>query len=81
MEAYHMLKENAADYELYKKKLLELGFLLDKLGKISRVIWLNQYPTIDFFGKTDDRNADIHTQKIHGFNEAVRRIFKWVTEF
>ncbi len=40
----------------------------------SQVIWLNQYPTADFKGKIDNLKMDIHSEKIHHYNKAVRRI-------
>ena len=76
MEVHHMLESNGANFKLYRKKLNELGPILDELAKSSKVIWLNQYPTIDFYGGTDAHNTFIHSEKIHQYNEAVRQIFK-----
>lgn len=64
--------------QLYQQKLLELIPSLARLANVSRVVWLNQYPTVDFYGDMYEHNTDIHAEKIHDYNQAVRRIFQWV---
>jgi hypothetical protein len=71
---WHMLKSEGADFKLYQKKLIELAPILGQLAIVSKVIWLNQYPTVEFYGGINDHNADIHSEKIHHFNQAAHRI-------
>ena len=78
MEIYHMLQEFGADFQQYKKKLRDFAPILGRLAGVSRVIWLNQYPSVELYGDTDAKNTDIHTQKIFQYNEAVRREFKYM---
>lgn len=70
MEVHHMLKLNGANFWLYLEKLTELSLALNGLARKTVVIWLNQYPTVDTFF---ERNTDIFTEKIHQWNQAVRR--------
>ncbi len=69
MEVHHMHKPNE-DYNQYLKNLIELGPLLGQFAQFSQVIWLNQYPTIDPI------HLDISSEKIHFYNEGIRRSFK-----
>jgi hypothetical protein len=71
---WHMLQSEGADYQLYQKKLERLAPLLGELANVSRVIWLNQFPTIEFYGNIEAHNTDIFSEKIHHYNQAVRRI-------
>jgi hypothetical protein len=47
---------------------------LGQLAKVSRVIWLNQYPTVELFVKIDGYYSDVHSEKIHYYNQAIRQI-------
>jgi hypothetical protein len=76
MEVHHMLTDNGNDFQLYKEKIRNYGPILGKLASVSKVIWLNQYPIIDFFGPTDAHNTDIHSVKVHQYNEAAKRILR-----
>jgi hypothetical protein len=69
---WQMLQSHGADHQLYQKKLKELAPILGRLANVSQVIWLNQYPTVEFYGKIDAHNTDIFSEKIHYFNQAVR---------
>jgi hypothetical protein len=71
---WHMLQSQGANFSLYQKKLNEFAPILGQLSNVSQVIWLNQYPTVDFYGNINAHNTDIHLQKIHHYNQAVRRI-------
>lgn len=52
--------------------------LLDKLSrqKSSRIVWLNQYPILDFVfdNRETGRNPEIGTDKLGHFNDIVRSI-------
>lgn len=71
-----MLKIHGADFKLYRKNLVELGPILNQLSQVSKVIWLDQYPTIDFYGASHADNTYIHSLKVHQYNEAVHRNLK-----
>ena len=71
-----MLESNGANYKLCKEKMIELGSALSQLTNTSQVIWLNQYPTVDFYGNISDHNTDIFAEKIRQYNEASRRILE-----
>jgi hypothetical protein len=62
------------DYRCFQKKLMGLAPVLSQLSNVTRVIWLNQYPTIEFFGTNNSTNTYIHSEKINHYNKAVRRI-------
>ena len=76
MEVHHMLVKNKNSFHLYTKLLQEFGPILEQLANDSSVIWLNQYPIVDFYGKISSENTAIHSEKVYYYNEAVRHIFK-----
>ncbi|XP_046452669.1 N-acetylneuraminate 9-O-acetyltransferase-like isoform X1 [Daphnia pulex] len=76
MEVYHMMQQYGADFQLYSKRLNELAPILGQLASASRVIWLNQYPTVEFYGSNDAYNTKIHSEKVHHYNTAARQILK-----
>lgn len=76
MEVHHMLVDNGNDFQLYKDKIREYGPALELLAKVSKVIWLNQYPIVEFFGPTGGHNTDIHSAKVYQYNEASRQILR-----
>lgn len=71
MALHHMLKiQSAEDYkEVYQNKLVELAPILDRLGNVSQIIWLNQYPTLELQKPT--------SKTIHNYNKDIRHIFKY----
>ena len=73
METHHMLVKNGNDYHLFRKKLIEFGKTLGQLAESSQVIWLNQYPIVEFYGRTLGHNTGIHSAKVHQYNEASRQ--------
>ena len=76
MQLHHMLQLYNEDRELYRKYVAQLGPILNQLGSSSRVIWLNQYPTLEMFGTNKAHNTDIHSEKIYNYNMDVRRTLK-----
>ncbi|XP_046457567.1 N-acetylneuraminate 9-O-acetyltransferase-like [Daphnia pulex] len=76
MAVWHMIIqfEGADQHQLYQKRLKELAPILDQLANVSHIIWLNQYPTLEFYGNIGVLNTDIHSEKIHHYNLAIRRI-------
>ena len=77
--AHHMLQINGADYSLYQRKLAKLGPTLGQLSRISRVIWLNQYPTFDFYAHILAHNTDIFAEKIQMYNKVIRHAVRYAT--
>ncbi len=71
-----MLVRNKNSLHLYAKLLREFGPILEELANETKVIWLNQYPIVDFYGQITSENTEIHSEKVHYYNEAVRNIFK-----
>lgn len=69
-----MLPGNGGNYQVYKKKILEFRPTLQRLARYSQMIWLNQYPTLEFYGNISESNTQIHSKKIHHYNKAVRTI-------
>lgn len=78
MGIHHLLKPNGADFGLYQKRLKQLGQVLNKLAKFTKIIWLNHYPTVDFNGADAGHNTDVYEEKLQQCNVAVKRIFKLV---
>ena len=75
-----MLQVNGANYKLYLKRLSRLAPVLSRLANLSKVIWLNQYPTVDYYDENTDtgfgHNTDIFSEKIHRYNEAIQCALK-----
>ncbi|EFX78295.1 hypothetical protein DAPPUDRAFT_320629 [Daphnia pulex] len=74
MALWHMLQSEGANHQLYQKKLKQLAPVLHQLANVSQIIWLNQFPTVEFYGNINGPNTEIHTEKIHQYNVAVGRI-------
>jgi hypothetical protein len=63
MALHHLVQSHSVDdLELYRKRLSELVPSLGLLANYSQVIWLNQYPTVEF----------TVSEKVHYFNKAIR---------
>ena len=74
-----MILENGNDHRVFEEKLAKLRLVLERLGSLrrgSKIIWMNQYPTVDFFGQTGSHNAYIYTEKLEHYNEIIRHTFK-----
>ena len=71
-----MLQINGNNFQLYQKRLRELAPNLGRLAQTSKVIWLNQYPTVDNYDENTGHNTDIHNEKVHQYNKAIRCILK-----
>lgn len=83
MALWHIVQiHSVEEYQLYQKRLIELGPILNQLSNFSEIIWLNQYPTAEFYGGmpyggVNDSDV-IVPEKLHHYNEAIRRIFEFV---
>lgn len=79
LEIHHMLTKNGNNHFLYQKKLKEFGSILEYLAYTGQVIWLNQFPMVEFYGPTDAHNTDIHSAKVNQYNMISQQILKCVT--
>lgn len=73
---HHLLKRFEADYRLFEQRLEQFKPLLDRMANTSRIFWLDQYPTIDFFAENNATNAQIESNKIHRYNLIAKQIIK-----
>ena len=77
-----MLASNGDDYEKYQNVLQnDVKPVLNRLLNSSipqrpKVIWLNQFPTVDFWGENGANNAEIYAGKIHQYNLILRRVLR-----
>lgn len=76
MGVWSMLWENKIDFETYLKIASTIAPVVDQLASVTKVIWLNQYPVVEFYGKTDSHNTHIYTEKINQYNVILRRVFR-----
>ncbi|EFX71106.1 hypothetical protein DAPPUDRAFT_112080 [Daphnia pulex] len=77
LSTHHMIHEQNSSQQLYAKGLRELAPVLQRIATSStRVIWLRQYPVIDFFGSSESHNTDIFSSKINQFNVESERILR-----
>lgn len=76
LEIHHMLTKNGNNYMVYQDKLKEFVSVLEYLSYSSQVVWLSQYPIVEFYGPTDAHNTDIHSAKVNQYNLISQRILK-----
>nr|CAH0103440.1 unnamed protein product [Daphnia galeata] len=69
MAIHYMEEENGDSQSIYQENITKLAPILIKLANVTRVVWLNQYPLVDYHGV-------IHSEKIHNYNKIVRRILE-----
>lgn len=69
-------KYRPAQERVYVKKLRDLIPLLRSISKHSQIVWLSQYPTVEMFGRINDTNTDVHSQKIWHYNQVANRILR-----
>lgn len=63
--------------EVYEQKVGELAPKLDLLGRVTKVIWLIQYPSNDAFDSIHNNlNSVVSQNKINHFNQAAQQIFQ-----
>ena len=84
-----MLQLNGANYQEYENKLRDIEPILSKLAISNfntssdwiwhRVVWLNQFSTVDSFSGNNEHNTDIFSDKMHKYNSIVRRVFRYNT--
>jgi hypothetical protein len=74
MALWHIIEVDYRDHRLYIKHLRELVLALSQLSQVTRVIWLNQYPPLEFYSDNNAPSTYITPAKINIYNKAVRRI-------
>ncbi len=74
MAAWHMFNAEHRDHRRYEEKVRKLAPVLAQLSNVTRVIWLNQYPAVEFYGDNNAPNTHVTTRKFYNYNNAVRRI-------
>jgi hypothetical protein len=74
MAAWHMFHVEHRDHRRYEKKVSELAPVLAQLSNFTRVVWLNQYPNVEFYGDNNAPCTHVTSKKINNYNVAVRRI-------
>ncbi len=81
MAVHHMIAkiDSVSALQLYQRDLSKLSLVLSQIASVSQVVWINQYPTVDFFGEIDSHNTAIHSEKVHGYNKAARRIIELIS--
>lgn len=73
-----MLNGNGtANFDHFKENLAALNPALDAVALRSTVIWMSQYPAIDFFGPLNS-HEEVFSEKIHNYNLASERILRLV---
>lgn len=77
MAVWHMLHVSGSDFQHYQEKLTQVAPIIFQISNFSKIIWLNQYPTVDFYGKIGAHNTEIFSEKILTYNTAVRQVFRW----
>ncbi|EFX73039.1 hypothetical protein DAPPUDRAFT_253731 [Daphnia pulex] len=85
MALWHIVQiHSTEEYLLYLKRLKELGLILNQLSNFSEIIWLNQYPTAQFYGGMPYGGANdsdiIVSDKLYHYNEDIRHILELVDE-
>ncbi len=76
MAVHHMMKENGGNFKSYQENLMQLAPILGQLANVTRVVWLNQYPSVDSNSWINELNTIIFSEKIHSYNKAIRQILE-----
>lgn len=76
---HNMLPENSVDHKSFESEISDrLSLALERLYRLrgTRVVWMDQYPTVDFFGGHADHNTFINAEKVEHYNLIARRAFR-----
>ena len=73
ISAHYMLLH---DDGLYEDNLQLITPLLANLTIVSRILWLNQLPTIDKYSDNGFHNSLIHAHKLEKYNKVARSFFQ-----
>ena len=86
LASHHMLEwEAAEEYERVLEEKIKpiLNQMLEiktrsSIGRRQAVIWSSQLPTVDYWAKNDDNNADIFREKMHKYNLIAQQVLRYV---
>ena len=74
-----MLEAYGADHKEYERKLREIEPILSQLANKTnnhrKVIWLNQFPTNDYWSASKPNSKDVFSEKIHHYNTILQTVF------
>lgn len=81
--SHDMMEEKTYLNHTFQKGLSKLAPILNELAQVSEVIWLNEYPTLDFYGTIESfrTSLTIHSEKMDLYNDITRNTFKQVFSF
>ena len=88
ISVHHMLTRKGSDYKEYQRRLQQeieplLSLIANKRSSLDssvdypKIIWLNQFPIVDFWGEIISTNTDIFTEKVHRYNLILRQVFRY----
>ena len=63
--------------ESYESKLILLVKELVSISKLTKVVWLNQYPLVEKYADNGMSSNKIYSEKVDRYNVAARRILKY----
>jgi len=72
---HHMVDEDE-NYETYIEKLTKLKPILMRLSKAARVVWLNQFPTLEFFQPTVTNVVMNGRENLRRYNQAAQNVLR-----
>ena len=73
--ALHHLINEKENYESYVKALWKLKPSLDRLSKFSRIVWLNQAPTLEF-DRDPNNGFAMHSGNLFRYNQGAQKILR-----
>lgn len=74
-----MLQLFGADHRPLMNRLTEFRPVLRRLTELgTRVVWLNQFPTLAFFGPVNLTAIDVTSEKIDNYNQRIRDILRYI---
>lgn len=70
-------KHHDAHEDVFFRKLEEFVPVLQNISKRCPIVWLNQYPTQEFFARNHEHNTDVHSAKLLHYNRIANRILRY----
>ena len=72
-----MLTMHGKDVKAFEGNLSQYASTKFKtLSSVGNLIWLNQYPTIDFWGSSGSFNGDVSWLKMFQYDQKSRQLLK-----
>jgi hypothetical protein len=69
-----MLRKHGANHFVFEQNMILIRPLLNQLTKYTKIVWLYQYPTVEYYGNINASNTDVVSQKLHHYNQIVRSV-------